>query len=357
MCVLPCCCCPSFLSWLVEFGDTERVRRSGGPWEETEAVANNLEAVDGKIPDRERKVHKIKKQLFNRHGWNLAIFPGGFVKGVREAFNPYSVLELTAGDVGEVRIRGVETDLFLAMDSKGMLVGVADGMDEGTVFIERRLDPYIAYLSRKYAHHGWHVGLRKSGQVKPGRLTVHPWGQLAIKFLHRRAQAEPHPRKQLENRHGWRLTIQTDGYVKGTREQWHPLAVLEVSPGPEDGTVRLLGVEAGLYLAMNRKGELYGSHDSNDPSCLFIEESEGSAHTYLSHRYAHQGWHVGIKRSGIPKNGKKTTFPARQKAIEFLHKPAYRVPTSINTDQFKENLSAPIAFIDDDLEEDGVLGL
>ena len=31
----------------------------------------------------------------------------------------------------------------------------------------------------------------------------------------RRAQAEPHPRKQLENRHGWRLTIQTDGYVKG----------------------------------------------------------------------------------------------------------------------------------------------
>ena len=78
---------------------------------------------------------------------------------------------------------------------------MADGMDEGTVFIERRLDPYIAYLSRyiashidhyiaylslenlinivfristilinimsirKYAHHGWHVGLRKSGKV------------------------------------------------------------------------------------------------------------------------------------------------------------------------------------------------
>ena len=35
-----------------------------------------------------------------------------------------------------------------------------------------------------------------------------------------------------------------------------------------------------------RKGELYGSHDSNDPSCLFIEESEGSAHTYLSHRWS-----------------------------------------------------------------------
>ena len=33
--------------------------------------------------------------------------------------------------------------------------------------------------------------------------------------LARQAHADPHPRKQLENRHGWRLTIQTDGYVRG----------------------------------------------------------------------------------------------------------------------------------------------
>ena len=36
---------------------------------------------------------------------------------------------------------------------------------------------------------------------------------------------------------------------------------------------------------------------------------------------------------------------------------AYKAPTSIDIGQFKENLTAPIAFIDDDLEEDGVLGL
>ena len=36
-----------------------------------------------------------------------------------------------------------------------------------------------------------------------------------------------------------------------------------------------------------------------------------------------------------------------------------KVPTSItlDLDQFKESLTAPIAFIDDDLEEDGALGL
>ena len=127
-------------------------------------------------------------------------------------------------------------------------VGLADGTDEGTVFIERRLDPYIAYLSRfasyllesctilssfpfrwlyweKHKHcqiFFFHFfgsgstlimgGMWGSGKVvrwisfrfkiqisiffanwnflfnikvKPGRLTVHPWGQLAIKFLHR----------------------------------------------------------------------------------------------------------------------------------------------------------------------------
>ena len=134
-------------------------------------------------------------------------------------------------------------------------VGLADGTDEGTVFIERRLDPYIAYLSRfasyllesctilSISQFRW-LGLGKTPtlsnsrlsyfldqearsswvacgaqekwtggkvsdskykfqilwlvslflqiedclfniKVKPGRLTVHPWGQLAIKFLHR----------------------------------------------------------------------------------------------------------------------------------------------------------------------------
>ena len=91
---------------------------------------------------------RFKKQLYNKHGFNLAIFPGGFVKGVREAFNPYAVVELMTVDVGEIRVRGVETDLFLSMNSKGKLVGITDGTDESTVFVERRLGPYLAYLSR-----------------------------------------------------------------------------------------------------------------------------------------------------------------------------------------------------------------
>ena len=43
--------------------------------------------------------------------------------------------------------------------------------------------------------------------------------------LARQAHADPHPRKQLENRHGWRLTIQTDGYVRGQSGGDHDVGV------------------------------------------------------------------------------------------------------------------------------------
>ena len=73
-------------------------------------------------------------QLYNKHGYNLAIFLGeamfgrqslslfcvdGSVRGVREAFHPAAVLELEVVRAGEVRIRGVEAGTFLAMDRSG----------------------------------------------------------------------------------------------------------------------------------------------------------------------------------------------------------------------------------------------
>ena len=56
-------------------------------------------------------------------------------------------------------------------------------------------------------------------------------------------------------------------------------------PGPEIGTVRVRGVEANLFLAMNNKGELFGSKDMNDSSTVFIEETSGDSSTYLSSKY------------------------------------------------------------------------
>jgi len=210
MCILPCPCGASFVDWVVQQVDEDQNRAL--------ILSAEKQLIRSRYEDAVaigQNTYKI--QLYNKQGFNLAVFPGGFVKGVREAFNPFAVLELMVVDVGELRIRAVETDLFLSMNHKGKLVGIVDGTDESTVFIERKLGPYIAYLSRKYAHFGWHVGIKRNGLIKPGRKTFYPWGQHAIKFLHRKAYQEPHPLKQLENRHGQKITIHPDGNVVGKK--------------------------------------------------------------------------------------------------------------------------------------------
>ena len=50
----------------------------------------------------------------------------------------------------------------------------------------------------------------------------------------------------------------------------------------------------------------------------------------------------------MAKNGKKTAFPSKQKAIEFVSKQPYPIPINIDFDVMKNN-QAPIAFIDEDL--------
>ena len=70
-------------------------------------------------------------------------------------------------------------------------------------------------MLRKYAHLGWHMAIKRTGFVKPGKKTFYPWGQQAIKFLHRAPYADPHPLKQLQNKHWFRLVIEQDGNVKG----------------------------------------------------------------------------------------------------------------------------------------------
>jgi hypothetical protein len=46
-----------------------------------------------------------------------------FFSGVREAFHPNAVLELSTVGVGEVKILGLESNLFLAMNAEGQLYG------------------------------------------------------------------------------------------------------------------------------------------------------------------------------------------------------------------------------------------
>ena len=47
-----------------------------------------------------------------------------YLLGIRDAFDPKAVLQLIPLGVGEVRIQGLESGLFLAMNSKGGVISI-----------------------------------------------------------------------------------------------------------------------------------------------------------------------------------------------------------------------------------------
>ncbi|XP_075748785.1 fibroblast growth factor 9 isoform X2 [Rhipicephalus microplus] len=174
---------------------------------------------DDNLPDHLGPV----KQLFCRTGHNLAVFPAGTVYGTREAYNRYeaaegveleerledgdveedteplgvvqgtqehfaenAILELLSHDIGQVRIRGVETGLFVCMDAEGRVYAKKNRMDEEGIFYEMYEGGYNLYLSKLNKDKGWYLGIKKSGVPKPGPRTAR--GQKAVQFLPRAAK-------------------------------------------------------------------------------------------------------------------------------------------------------------------------
>ncbi|XP_077563636.1 fibroblast growth factor branchless isoform X4 [Haemaphysalis longicornis] len=122
------------------------------------------------------------KQLYCRTGHNLAVFPAGTVFGTREPYNRYAILELLSHDIGQVRIRSVETRLYVSMDAEGR-VYAKNRMDEEGIFYEMYEGGYNLYLSKLNKDKGWYLGIKKSGVPKPGPRTKR--GQKAVQFLPR----------------------------------------------------------------------------------------------------------------------------------------------------------------------------
>ena len=89
----------------------------------------------------------IINKLFSKKNVRY-VFRNSLFSGVREAFNPFAVLELSPAnlEVGEVRIKGLETGLYLGMDSEGRLYTESDPTNESTVFIESAEGHYLTYL-------------------------------------------------------------------------------------------------------------------------------------------------------------------------------------------------------------------
>ncbi|CAH0564175.1 unnamed protein product [Brassicogethes aeneus] len=130
-----------------------------------------------------------RMQLFSKTKHNLAIYPDGTVKGTKDDNDLHTFMELMpGGGPGLVKIQGMLTNLFVAMNHRGKLYGERDPSSQKIIFIEEFQGSYTTYKSKRYERRNWYIGIKKNGNFKSGRKTK--YGQKAISFLPRRKRFE-----------------------------------------------------------------------------------------------------------------------------------------------------------------------
>ncbi|TRY99389.1 hypothetical protein DNTS_002007 [Danionella cerebrum] len=103
------------------------------------------------------------------------------------------------------------------------------------------------------------------------------------------------------------LRIDKNGKVNGTKSKDDPYSTLEIK-SVEVGIVAIKGIQSNYYLAINKKGVVYGARDFG-VDCKLIERIEENRYnTYASAEWRNKKKHmfVGLSANGRPMRAKKT---------------------------------------------------
>ncbi|KAM6930668.1 fibroblast growth factor 10b [Xenentodon cancila] len=103
------------------------------------------------------------------------------------------------------------------------------------------------------------------------------------------------------------LRIDKNGKVNGTKSKDDPLSILEIT-SVEVGVVAIKGLNSNYYLAISKKGELYGAREFGVDCKLKERIEENGYNTYASAEWKNKNrqMFVGLNVHGKPMRGKKT---------------------------------------------------
>ncbi|XP_055367518.1 fibroblast growth factor 10-like [Betta splendens] len=137
----------------------------------------------------------------------------------------------------------------------------------------------------------------------PGRTGV-PQGRHVRSYNHLQGDIR---RRKLFSFQKFFLRIDENGAVNGTKSKDDPLSILEIT-SVDVGVVAIKGLNSNYYLAISRKGELYGAREFGVDCTLKERIEENGYNTYASAEWKNRKrqMFVGLNVHGRPLKGKKT---------------------------------------------------
>ncbi|KAM6942786.1 fibroblast growth factor 3 [Xenentodon cancila] len=124
-----------------------------------------------------------RRKLYCATKYHLQIHPNGKIDGSLEENNPFSIMEITAVEVGVVAIKGLFSGRFLAMNDKGRLYA-SEVFNKECEFVERIHElGYNTYASRHHSteqplpHGGGSSSKRRASVKKEWYVSINGKGR------------------------------------------------------------------------------------------------------------------------------------------------------------------------------------